>query len=472
MNGEIKASGFWKVNNFGEEYGGDLYVNQSKGVITLELHIPNKGAPLSYLTLPLSIDFITGSTINGAEITLINCRRYKTQSLVGSEEIFGYTAHFLVNGHSFNSIDKIVFSKVSFRLTNLLKWGDISKYEVNFIDGYDFQLLSRFIEPILLFSNDNIKISYIVLRNRLSIGSIMKEELILKQEPYIIIESKVDQPIDFFIEKLLGIKRIIELATGCNSNIVEIKCETSKITKKYGNHIIPSEFDVFHHYSQEGSNSSNRKYEFLFNMNDLINNANLSEWFNKYELLEPVFELYIEDLNNKDLSLNRRFLNLVQALETYHSRIVCNGTLLDYKRRVEEILIDVASVNKLKHEEHLLADCNSKITLKARIYDLLLANFNIFFYTAGISRNQFPKKIADTRNYLTHYDIRKKDRALNGQDLADAYFILKIILEYYIMLELGFNNDFTHDKIKEKEQKFRTSREIRIFDEENNSLQM
>lgn len=463
MQKKIQTSGFWKVNNRGDEYGGDIYINQSEGTIALELHISNENAPLSYLALPYTIDFITGNIASGAKVTLIDCNRFKTHSVYGKEEIFGYTARFLVNGYCFDNIDEIVFSQVSFRLSNLIEWGGISKYEINFAESYEYQLFSKHIEPTLLYSDDSIKISYMLFSGSLSIET-MKEELVFNQEPNITIESTVDQPINFFIKKLIGIKRIIELAIGAKTDILEIKCKISKITRQIGSKIIPVEFEMLHHYSRGDAHSPFRRFEFLFNMQALIENANLAEWFKKYELLEPILELYIEDLTNTDLSLDRKFLNMVQSLETYHSRIVCNGTLANYKKRVEMILIDVPAALKKGHKDLLLADCNSKITLKGRIYDLLLANFEIYFDTGDISHNVFPQKIADTRNYLTHYEINKREKALYGQALADGYITLKTILEYYIIRELGFNRDFAHERIKEREHYFRTSREIRAAD--------
>lgn len=122
MESEIQTSGFWKVNNCGVEYDGDLYVNQREDMIALELHLPNTGVPLSYLAIPYTIDFITGNIASGAKLILINCNRYKTQCQFGGEGIYGYTVKFLVNGCNFDSVDRIVFSQVSFRLSNILEW--------------------------------------------------------------------------------------------------------------------------------------------------------------------------------------------------------------------------------------------------------------------------------------------------------------------------------------------------------------
>lgn len=53
--------------------------------------------------------------------------------------------------------------------------------------------------------------------------------------------------------------------------------------------------------------------------------------------MEPIIELYIDSLYNEKLSTSRHFQNMVQALETYHSRRICN-TLPDFKKRVEQLI--------------------------------------------------------------------------------------------------------------------------------------
>jgi hypothetical protein len=461
---EIRTSGYWKINDCDVEYGGDLYINQNKGIIALELYLPNKGSMTSFFTLPYTIDFITGNMATGAKITLINCERYKTNSYIGQKDVFGYTAKFLLNGYCFDSIEKIVFSKVKFRLSNLLEWGKILKYDIKFVEGYEFQLFAKHIDNTLLFSDDNVRISYAIYSNGTPVYP-MDEELVFKQEPYIIIESTINQSIDFFIKKLIGMKRIIELAIGVQTDILDIKCEIPEIAQKIGNITIPVEFEVLHHYPRSDSYRKLLGFEFLFNMQDLIENACLVDWFKKYELFEPVLELYVENLCNKDLSINRGFLNIVQSLETYHSRMVCNGTLADYKKHVDKILESVSDAHRERQKDLLLAGCNNnKITLKGRLYDLLLGDFKIHFDTGDIKYTEFPQKISDTRNYLTHYTIKKKDKALHGQSLDDAYIILKTMLEYYIMLELGFNSEFVHKKIKQREKSSRKPREIRALD--------
>ncbi|MGR8013753.1 HEPN domain-containing protein [Bacillus sp. RM3] len=79
-----------------------------------------------------------------------------------------------------------------------------------------------------------------------------------------------------------------------------------------------------------------------------------------------------------------------------------------------------------------------------------MADFNFFFYTVEIHRLDFPKIITYTRNYYTHYNLSLANKALKDGDLLNAYYFLKNILEFYLLKELGFNEDFIHNHIRKR----------------------
>jgi hypothetical protein len=56
-------------------------------------------------------------------------------------------------------------------------------------------------------------------------------------------------------------------------------------------------------------------------------------------------------------------------------------------------------------------------------------------------RDLFARKIADNRNYHTHYNQKLKKKAFSGTDLIKATQQLKAIIQYLILLELGFTRD-------------------------------
>ena len=66
-----------------------------------------------------------------------------------------------------------------------------------------------------------------------------------------------------------------------------------------------------------------------------------------------------------------------------------------------------------------------------------------FFDTGKLDRTEFPSIIARSRNYYIHYDeeIKDKNRVLSEEELEFYNRSLLKILEYYILLELGFPLD-------------------------------
>jgi len=462
---EWQVDGYWKINNNSDEYIGRLYVNQDNGIIYLTIYYQGNKLVPSMLELPLEIKFINGRTSTGARLTLLDCNRHKTSTNIGSRSEFSYTAKFLINGWSFEKIEDIVFSQVYFQLSNIIKWGSISKFDFDFVEGHDFVMKSCFIEPERIYSDDEIEISYVLDSGGLNMDSLI-EKVEFEQIPQIAIKSTTNKAIDFFLDRLETIKRLIEIAIGGKTVIVSVWANSPAIVESFDD-TIQRTIEIFHSNPKESISTRNSWHEYLFFLPDLINYASIDRWLEKYELLEPVVELYIEDLRSKDLSINRRFLNIVQALETYHSRIVCNGdaSLKRYKERVCKILHNADPA----HEESFLQGCSRQISLVARMYDLLIANFDIWFDTGNINRNEFAGLVTDTRHYFTHYNFNEKDKALSGEELYVAYEVLKYMLNYYILNELGFDREFVHKKVGEMQSRLATSLQLRKLDKDKAS---
>lgn len=173
-------------------------------------------------------------------------------------------------------------------------------------------------------------------------------------------------------------------------------------------------------------------------------NNSFKNYLASYHKLKPVIELYMELLYMNGISQVRLFLNVVQALETYHARFKA-GTMREFKDRVKT-LTDGRTDGM---EIFLLAKSKSFITLESRLADLILAEYQVFFITGDISMWEFPFIVANTRNYYIHYDesIKERGKVLSEEELTIYNNCLLIILDYYIYSELGFSD---HQKLKEK----------------------
>ena len=78
---------------------------------------------------------------------------------------------------------------------------------------------------------------------------------------------------------------------------------------------------------------------------------------------------------------------------------------------------------------------------KTPYWRTLKANGEIYFDTGEIKHFEFPTVIAHTRNYYIHYDerIKEKHKILTEEELKFYNRSLLQILEFYILVELGFS---------------------------------
>ncbi len=83
----------------------------------------------------------------------------------------------------------------------------------------------------------------------------------------------------------------------------------------------------------------------------------------------------------------------------------------------------------------------------SRLKDLLIGKNDGLFYDYYITDADFAQTVADTRHYYTHYGKSKEKKALKGDKLIDAIHILSLLLEYYVCLQLGIDNQ---EKVRER----------------------
>ena len=79
------------------------------------------------------------------------------------------------------------------------------------------------------------------------------------------------------------------------------------------------------------------------------------------------------------------------------------------------------------------------IILVSRLNDLLIGKNDGLCCEYYIENEDYAQTIADTRHYYTHYGKSKEPKALKGNDLLEAIYILRVLLEYHICLSLGID---------------------------------
>ncbi|WP_281166237.1 HEPN domain-containing protein, partial [Liquorilactobacillus sicerae] len=185
----------------------------------------------------------------------------------------------------------------------------------------------------------------------------------------------------------------------------------------------------------------------LFNCRQLIESADLEAWNDKSKKLEPIINLYTEAYDSPSTSIQNLFLNVCQALETYHARMVTNNRDEYLKKSNQKI----ARMNPSFKDFLIRNKRNTKsILLSERISDLMVVdNIPKINFSGGFKYFDFPQIVSNTRNYYTHYDENRQKNALFGEKLVDATELLRLILEYHLLRELGFNDDFATNNMRD-----------------------
>ena len=69
----------------------------------------------------------------------------------------------------------------------------------------------------------------------------------------------------------------------------------------------------------------------------------------------------------------------------------------------------------------------------------LAGTVDLTFITNTEQRNSFVKKIVKTRNYLTHYPSDLEGGSATGEELYTLTAKLQLVLEIFLLRELGFS---------------------------------
>lgn len=445
---ELSYCGSGKVFYDANSYQCDLYTNDEQGGILVTVIVNNPFA--SFLELPIEIDFLSGELSTGYKFSLINCLREKTTGKV-SEGVteFNYYAQYMLDGVGGENCQNTKFYKAVFELSDIVCWGNISGYSID----EEYKLSSNKNREIVLFSNDTYTIRYFVDCSFMPVvlDEILKENITLKQKGNIEITFKVGQTIEKYDDILKKVVRLIELSTLKEVFLTKIIAwsndvysEDNGIKREQVINIINNRFSL----KKDTENVLSKKWKWI-TLPELVENNSFEYYFNIYEKIEPIIELYIEIIESYKISTVGMFLNITQALETYHARFKANK-IEDFKKRIKDVILKERPVSSIAEDEkYLLANSKKFVTLESRIADLLIADWNIRFDTGEIKYCDFPKVIAQTRNYYTHYDesIKDEHNILTKQEISIYNRALMYILDYYILKELGFSDI---EKIKDK----------------------
>lgn len=189
---------------------------------------------------------------------------------------------------------------------------------------------------------------------------------------------------------------------------------------------------------------------YLFTFSNAVECGAINVWYEKRTLLEPVIDLYSLSYSGNAPSHVALFLNLMQALETLHARFYAR-TKGEYRRRVDNLCTRTDDPNLRNYLWIPRQNQYRSVILTCRMNDLLFADGSrpieprrdfCRFYEYG-------QRLANARNYYTHYDANKVMDAFSQEELFIVNHQLRLLVEFHLTTYLGFDRDCIRSKIVE-----------------------
>lgn len=452
MIGSFEYKGEWFLPNKPDESFFGILKYDSKDGATLELF-----GLLSEKSI--DIDLINGITTNSKEITLYKVFLHHRggMTLVSQGETGKptslYTVNYILEGHRFQDAKDLQFNSIEAQIFNLDEWVGISgfkKLEVTEEQRrkYEFSLSYTLPKPIKFKINDSLDGMFNFIGN-LPDRVIYQKEAIVKQEVELCLTPKASTDFLKMLDYLFIFQNFITLSIYEATYPTRIILKSNKALKEIDDgKQVHRKIKLY--FSIRGRKSSDKiKYipDMLYSYGRIKDDFErlISKWYSLRTTLEPVYNLLFDQFYHEGSVNENNFLNIAQAAEAMHATLY-KGTKMPpakYKEMKERIL----KLAPKKYHDWLNEQFNfgNNLNLHLRLTELIAKYGNkITDQLTGeteAKKQEFVKKVKDSRNYYTHYSSTGKKKALKSIDLFYLSQKLRGIVVSGYLEETGFSHE-------------------------------
>lgn len=430
---------WWLPSNPEQKVSGTLRFSFNDGA-TLDLIGSFKS--VNDLKELLNPEIILGISSNGKNITLYKCLESSSQFSAPGLLTSSFKASvILVNAH-FKKNEDMLFEELAINYSNLDNWANISGFDIKYPSNQKGTLIKYTVpSPVEVEINPELKISFDVHVDYPA-RSIVQKKACIKQKIFLTIKPSNPQ----YLEKYWKIAGLVRnyLALGVMEPVyplvIEGKTQGVKMDLGNGKFFYPP-VSIFFAQPDIRLHKEKQPLNMLFTLQDIreILELTIKNWFEKEEVLKPIYDLYFGTLYNPRMYVHHRFLSLVQAVESYHRRKWSNQEIKpeEHKIRIKEILESIPK--KYKNWLKWKLKYSNEPSLQNRLNEILTKHSKIL--SGILDKSSFIEKTVNTRNYLTHYDPELKEKSVDGIELYYIAEKLKLILTICFLKELGFSSD-------------------------------
>jgi len=414
---------WWLPSEPDNHIEGTLYFSPDDGAL-LELSGSFNGDGIDLL----QPEVIFGITNNGTKITLGNT--IQTEISHGALVSSKFIANYVFEGGFIESLSGKQFTAVMAKYTHLDEWVCSNGFEIDLPVGekeirYQIRYKKPKIRKIYDCNDFSIFIDYSVKFPKLQV---IQTSVSASHEAHIKIVPTDSKSISEVAKLVWSLEGFLSLAVIEPVFVTELAVKTAH---GWASVYYQSMFSPI-------ASKRVRPVEMLFTYPRVKGRIHtlLRNWFDKGDRLSPCTNLYFSTIKNESLYLENEFLNLVQALESYHRRFKKNTTTdpATHRKKVAKILDSIP-----KREKDWLAprlQYSNEPSLAARLRDIMKTYSEVT--SVAISDPRFVRRVTDTRNYLTHYSENLATRAAKGDSLFKLAQGIRLLFELCLLAEIGF----------------------------------
>jgi hypothetical protein len=407
-------------------------------------------ADLGVLRQQEATPIILGYGEDSVPVTLLRCHcTGRRLSLPGSVVVSKWSAKEMLVGKYYNNPEDILFTAMDVNFTNMEEWVGRRPFTTEWsIDSGGRRIAGHqttYTQP------DPITFEIPTLDATLSIecrGQFGGSFTSPKHEyfEYVSLTPKTPRPFRWFqtafndcaalLTLLIG-SPIYEKQIGARAKREPTSAEESARTHPDEDHVV-----IFIHYRNRIQKENKLPPEMLIAlpMMDGWYAETFKRWFEKESALRDVYNLYFGTVYSPGPFLQTEFLSLIQAVESF-SRTRGDDFHIPVKeyepirdKMLEAIPSDVSK--GLRESLQGAINFGNQLSLKKRL-DKILTSLDpetLKMFCPDIQ--VFKKKVADTRNYLAHFDMKSKDKALQGKALFVYNLRLRLLLTILLLKEV------------------------------------
>jgi hypothetical protein len=212
---------------------------------------------------------------------------------------------------------------------------------------------------------------------------------------------------------------------------------------------------VFYQQASFGSSSDNDNTHLLpFHIIKPHFEVMIERWYVLEEKVNPVIDILYANIGISNEYVRNNFLNMVQAVEAYHRRMLQNTEDLK-KMKEEQVNRVLGLIPDHKDKEWLRQQLiySYEPSLRKRLNDLFSVHGREVLLNISENKRGLASLISflvEKRNYFTHYDPSLEEKDLDIGKLIQCVDVLKILLAVLFLKEMGLSETIITNSIPQR----------------------